>query len=119
MPEATCGQRVQAVAEKAAELREHRADLNAESDMTDTGSTGHGGHPPRITRTLKKWLRAQTVQPTTLAELQALLGAFVDLDNKHRPHRSLPHHATPTTIYTTLPKADPEPPAMPGRFSVG
>jgi hypothetical protein len=39
MPEATCSQRVQALAEKAAELREHRADLNAESDMTDTGPT--------------------------------------------------------------------------------
>jgi site-specific DNA recombinase len=39
MPEATCSQRVQALAEKAAELREHRADLNAEADMTDTGPT--------------------------------------------------------------------------------
>jgi site-specific DNA recombinase len=39
MPEATCSQRVQALAEKASELREHRADLNAEADMTDTGPT--------------------------------------------------------------------------------
>jgi hypothetical protein len=32
---------------------------------------------------------------------------LIDLYNHHRPHRSLPHHATPATIYTTLPKAAP------------
>ena len=48
---------------------------------------------------MKKWLRAQPVQPATLAELQALLDTFVDQYNQHRPHRSLPHHATPATAY--------------------
>jgi hypothetical protein len=37
MPESTCSQRVQVLAEKDAGLRERRADLNAELDMTQTG----------------------------------------------------------------------------------
>lgn len=65
------------------------------------------GKVERFQQTLKKWLRAQPVQPTTLAELQALLDAFVELYNTRRPHRSLPHRATPATIYTSLPKAAP------------
>jgi hypothetical protein len=56
---------------------------------------------------LKKWLRAQPVQPTTVAELQALLNSFVDGYNQHRPHRSLPHSATPATTYHARPKATP------------
>jgi hypothetical protein len=40
-------------------------------------------------------------------ELQALLDAFTDEYNHRRPHRSLPHQATPATVYTTLPKAQP------------
>jgi len=31
----------------------------------------------------------------------------VQIYNQHRPHRSLPHRATPATVYTTLPKANP------------
>jgi hypothetical protein len=31
----------------------------------------------------------------------------VTVHNDHRPHRSLPHHATPATIYATRPKATP------------
>lgn len=54
-------------------------------------------------------LRAQPHQPSTLTELQALLDRFRDLYNQHRPHRSLPHRATPATLYTTLPKALPSP----------
>ena len=46
-------------------------------------------------------------QPATLTELQTLLDQFVELYNTRRPHRSLPHRATPATIYTTLPKATP------------
>jgi hypothetical protein len=55
MPEATCRQRVQALAQKAAELSEHRADLNAESDMTDTGPTQEDIEPirTRVTKTVK------------------------------------------------------------------
>jgi transposase InsO family protein len=65
------------------------------------------GKVERFQQTMKKWLRAQPVQPTTLTELQVLLDAFVDQYNQHRPHRSLPHHATPATAYTARPKAGP------------
>ena len=65
------------------------------------------GKVERFQQTLKKWLRAQPKQPQTIAELQALLDAFVEVYNHHRPHRSLPHQATPATIYTARPKATP------------
>lgn len=65
------------------------------------------GKVERFQQTLKKWLRAQPRQPATLADLQALLEEFVELYNTRRPHRSLPHRATPTTVYTSLPKATP------------
>ena len=74
------------------------------------------GHPTtcgkveRFQQTLKKWLRAQPDQPATIDQLQALLDVFVDLYNHRRPHRSLPHRATPAAIYTTLPKALPDRP---------
>ena len=54
---------------------------------------------------MKKWLRGQPEQPTTIDDLQALLDAFVEEYNEHRPHRSLPHRATPATAYTARPKA--------------
>ncbi|GCD88022.1 hypothetical protein NLS1_00280 [Nocardioides sp. LS1] len=64
---------------------------------------------------MKKWLRAQpdqptsrpADQPTSIDDLQALLDAFVEEYNDHRPHRSLEHRATPATVYTTRPKATP------------
>jgi transposase InsO family protein len=65
------------------------------------------GKVERFQQTLKKWLRAQPVQPTTVDELQALLDTFVETYNQHRPHRSLPHRATPATTYTSRPKAIP------------
>ena len=65
------------------------------------------GKVERFQQTMKKWLRAQPVQPATIAELQALIDAFVDEYNHHRPHRSLPHRATPATRYNTMPKAMP------------
>ena len=46
-------------------------------------------------------------QPADLAQLQALLGAFTAVYNHQRPHRSLPHRATPATAYTARPKAAP------------
>jgi len=58
-------------------------------------------------RTLKNWLRAQSTQPATLADLQTLLDSFVEEYNHRRPHRSLPHHATPATAYQNRPKAVP------------
>jgi len=66
------------------------------------------GKVERFQQTLKKWLRAQPDQPTTIDDLQALIDAFVEEYNDHRPHRSLPHRATPATLYTSRPKATPE-----------
>lgn len=65
------------------------------------------GKVERFQQTMKKWLRAQPDQPATLAELQTLIDQFRDEYNHRRPHRSLPHHATPATAYTTRPKAVP------------
>jgi hypothetical protein len=65
------------------------------------------GKVERFQQTMKKWLRAQPTQPGTIAELQTLLDTFSDEYNQRRPHRSLPHRATPATIYTTRPKATP------------
>jgi transposase InsO family protein len=65
------------------------------------------GKVERAQQTLKKWLRAQPDQPATLAALQALLDRFLDEYNQRRPHRSLPHRATPATAYTARPKAGP------------
>lgn len=65
------------------------------------------GKVERFQQTLKKWLRAQPVQPTTIAELQKLIDVFVQTYNQQRPHRSLPHRATPATAYTARPKASP------------
>ena len=56
---------------------------------------------------MKKWLRAQPAQPSMIAELQTLLEAFGDEYNHRRPHRSLPHRATPATAYNARPKATP------------
>jgi transposase InsO family protein len=65
------------------------------------------GKVERFQQTLKKWLRARPDQPATIAELQALLDAFVAEYNTRRPHRSLPHRATPATAYHARPKAGP------------
>jgi transposase InsO family protein len=65
------------------------------------------GKVERFQQTLKNWLAAQSPQPATLAQLQALLGAFTTTYNHHRPHRSLPHQATPATAYQARPKATP------------
>ena len=73
------------------------------------------GHPTtcgkaeRFQQTLKRWLRAQPDQPATIEQLQALLDRFTDTYNHHRPHRSLPHRATPAALYDSMPKALPGP----------
>jgi transposase InsO family protein len=64
------------------------------------------GKVERFHQTLKKWLTHQP-RATTLTELQTQLDAFIDEYNHRRPHRSLPHNATPATIYNSRPKADP------------
>ncbi len=65
------------------------------------------GKVERFQQTMKKWLRAQSPQPATIAELQVLIDAFLDEYNHRRPHRSLPHRCTPVTAYTARPKATP------------
>jgi transposase InsO family protein len=65
------------------------------------------GKVERFQQTMKKWLRAQPVQPATLANLQALLDTFTDEYNHRRPHHSLPHRAPPATAYAARPKAGP------------
>lgn len=77
------------------------------------------GHPTtcgkveRFQQTMKNWLRAQPAQPATIEELQALIDTFVDEYNHRRPHRSLPHRATPATLYDSMPKALPGPSTHP------
>jgi transposase InsO family protein len=65
------------------------------------------GKVERVQQTMKNWLRAQPDQPTTIDQLQTLLDRFVADYNTRRPHRSLPHHATPAARYQALPKALP------------
>ena len=78
-----------------------------------TQKNGKPNHPTtqgkveRFQQTFKKWLRARPNQPVTIDELQALLDTFVDEYNHRRPHRSLPHRATPATLFDTMPKALP------------
>jgi len=78
-----------------------------------TQKNGKPNHPQaqgkveRFQQTLKKWLRAQPAQPATIAQLQALPDAFGDEYNHRRPHKSLPHRATPATAYQARPKAAP------------
>jgi hypothetical protein len=64
------------------------------------------GKVERFQQTMKKWLRAQP-PAATITDLQTQLDTFADYYNHHRPHRSLPHQATPATAYTTRPKATP------------
>jgi hypothetical protein len=67
------------------------------------------GKVERFQQTLKRSLAAQREQPSTIAELQALLDRFRDDYNRRRPHRSLLHRATPAALYDNLPKATPGP----------
>jgi transposase InsO family protein len=64
------------------------------------------GKVERFHQTLKKFLTGQP-KAATLAELQTQLDAFVEIYNYHRPHRSMPHQATPATTYAARPKANP------------
>jgi transposase InsO family protein len=70
------------------------------------------GKIERFWQTLHNWLAAQPVQPETLAQLQALLDIFTGYYNTRRPHRSLPHRATPAVTYAARPKAAPGDPAL-------
>jgi transposase InsO family protein len=80
-------------------------------ELNITQKNGHPNHPQtqgkveRFQQTLKKWLPTSARQPASIAELQTLLDQFLEEYNQRRPHRSLPHHATPASLYTSLPKA--------------
>ena len=65
------------------------------------------GKVERFQQTLKKWLAAQPVQPTTITELQALLDQFTTIYNYQRPHRALPHRPTPPNPNGARPKTHP------------
>jgi transposase InsO family protein len=67
------------------------------------------GKVERFQQTMKNWLRAQPDQPATPAQLQTLLDRFQTEYNTLRPHRSLPHRATPAALYDSLPNALPGP----------
>ena len=96
----------------------HRGGRNGfEQQLHDwhvTQKNGKPNHPQtqgkveRFQQTMKNWLRAQTTQPATIADLQLLLDVFIDEYNYRRPHRSLPHRATPAALYETIPKALPD-----------
>ena len=60
----------------------------------------------RFHQTLKKHLIGRP-RAATLADLQNQIDAFTQIYNHARPHRSLPHQATPATAYTARPKATP------------
>jgi transposase InsO family protein len=86
------------------------AELRRQGARQKNGKPSHPqtqGKVERFQQTLKNWLRAQPAQPATLAQLQALLDTFASIYNKRRPHRSLPHQATPATAYAARPKAAP------------
>jgi len=63
------------------------------------------GKVERFQQTMKKWLRAQPRQPTSIDQLQTLIDAFVDYYNRQRPHRSLPESCTPAVAYGARLKA--------------
>jgi transposase InsO family protein len=86
-----------------------------ENELRHLGVTQKNGRPnhpqtqgkvERFQQTLQKWLTAQP-RAATLAGLQAQLDTFTAYYNTRRPHRSLPHRATPATAYTARPKATP------------
>ena len=52
-------------------------------------------------------MQVMPLQPATIDQLQLLLEGFAATYNQHRPHRSLPHQATPVTVYQTRQKATP------------
>ena len=73
----------------------------AEERRPNTHYLRQGGE---IQQTLKKWLRAQPVQPETIAELQTLIDDFVETYNGRRPHRSLPIGRPPQPSTKRCPK---------------
>ncbi len=65
------------------------------------------GKVERFQQTMKKWLRAQPVQPTTITELQALLDALRRAVQPPPPAPLPAPPGHPGTRYNTMPKALP------------
>lgn len=82
------------------------------SSLNVTQKNSRPSHPTtcgkveRFHQTTKRWLGKQR-SATTIAELQTQLDSFIDVYNNARPHRSLPHRATPAVVYKARPKATP------------
>jgi transposase InsO family protein len=86
-----------------------------EHELRRLGTTQKNGKPnhpqtqgkvERFQQTMKKWLASQ-LRAASLAQLQAQLEVFAGIYNTRRPHRSLPHRATPAAAYQARPKAAP------------
>ena len=88
----------------AFEAELHRLGIHQKNSRPNHPTTC--GKVERFQQTLKRWLDQQP-PPATITELQELLDQFRSIYNTERPHRSLPHRATPATIYTARPKAIP------------
>jgi transposase InsO family protein len=83
-----------------------------ENELHRLGVTQFNSTPPPAARSSDSTKPSKNGSPATpatatLAELQTQLNAFVEAYNHDRPHRSLPHQATPATADTARPKADP------------
>ena len=83
----------------------HRLDIAQKNSAPNHSTTC--GKIQRFQRTLKRWLAAQPAQPATIDPLQTLIDVFVAAYDQHRPHRSLPHRATPATACAARPRATP------------
>ena len=65
------------------------------------------GKVERFQQTLKKWLRAQPPSRPPSPSCRPSSTPSPHQYNHRRPHRSLPHRATPATVYDSPPKATP------------
>jgi hypothetical protein len=65
------------------------------------------GKVERLHQTIKKWLAAQSRQPSTIRGLQRDLDEFVEEYNAQRPHSSLRPKRPPLEAYVARPKATP------------
>ena len=99
------GQRTQQKGRNGLESELRRLDIVQKNTRPNHPTTT--GKVERFQQTMKKWLTAQPLQPATIEQLQGLLDQFVQEYNHRRPHRSLPHQATPATAYNARPKATP------------
>jgi transposase InsO family protein len=84
----------------------HRLGIHQKNSRANHPTTC--GKVERFHQTLKRWLDQQPA-PDTLDEIQVRLDKFATIYNTERPHRSLPHRATPAAVYNSRPKAGPTP----------